>query len=222
MFCFNFFWNRLGVTSIITSIIALIAGLIVSGYSLAIVRDTIHGYDQLPSFDIVGNIVDGIKVLILGIVYSIIPFIVFFVLLIVTGAAGAFVQVIDLTMGGATTVPSDLALSFVGSLGITFIISLIVFIIFSLFSTIAMCRLANTGSFSQGFAFSEIIGDFKRIGVGLFISWWIVLAIISIILILISEFISAVPYIGYVVSILFIYSFITIFASRATGLIYSN
>lgn len=160
--------------------------------------------------------------LILGIVYSIIPFIVFFVLLIVTGAAGAFVQVIDLTMGGATTVPSDLALSFVGSLGITFIISLIVFIIFSLFSTIAMCRLANTGSFSQGFAFSEIIGDFKRIGVGLFISWWIVLAIISVILILISEFISAVPYIGYVVSILFIYSFITIFASRATGLIYSN
>lgn len=212
----------LGVASIITSIIALIAGFIVSGYSLAIVRDTIHGYDQLPSFDIGENIVDGIKVFILGIVYSIIPFIVFFVLLIVTGAVEAFVQVIDLTMGGATTVPSDLALKFVGSLGITLIISLILFIVFSLFSTIAMCRLANTGSFSQGFAFSEIIGDFKRIGVGSFIVWWIVLAIISLVLVLISVFISAVPYIGYVVSILFIYSFIAIFASRATGLIYSN
>lgn len=211
----------LGVASIITSIIALIAGFIVSGYSLAIVRDTIHGYDQLPSFDIGENIVDGIKVFILGIVYSIIPFIVFFVLLIVTGAVEAF-QVIDLTMGGATTVPSDLALKFVGSLGITLIISLILFIVFSLFSTIAMCRLANTGSFSQGFAFSEIIGDFKRIGVGSFIVWWIVLAIISLVLVLISVFISAVPYIGYVVSILFIYSFIAIFASRATGLIYSN
>ena len=224
----------LGVASIITSIIALIAWFIVSGYSLAIVRDTIHGYDQLPSFDIGENIVDGIKVFILGIVYSIIPFIVFFALLIVTGAVGAFVQVSDLTMGGATTVPSDLALKFVGSLGITLIISLILFIVitliislilfivFSLFSTIAMCRLANTGSFSQGFEFSEIIGDFKRIGVGSFIAWWIVLAIISLVLVLISVFISAVPYIGYVVSILFIYSFIAIFASRATGLIYSN
>ena len=160
----------LGAVSIITSIIALIAGLIVSGYSLAIVRDTIHGHDQLPSFDIAENIVDGIKVLILGIVYSIIPVIVFFALLIVTGAAGAFIEIINLSMGGAV-VPSDLALSFVGSIGITFIISLIVLIIFSLFSTIAMCRLANTGRFSQGFAFSEIIGDFKRIGVGSFIAW---------------------------------------------------
>ena len=171
----------LGVASIITSIIALIAGFI-----------------------------------------SIIPVIVFFALLIVTGAAEAFIEIINLTMGGATTVPSDLALKFVGSLGITLIISLILFIVFSLFSTIAMCRLANTGSFSQGFAFSEIIGDFKRIGVGSFIAWWIVLAIISLVLVLISVFISAVPYIGYVVSILFIYSFIAIFASRATGLIYSN
>ena len=213
----------LGVASIITSIIALIAGFIVSGYSLAIVRDTIHGYDQLPSFDIGENIIDGIKVFILGIVYSIIPVIVFFALLIVTGAAEAFIEIINLTMGGgATTVPSDLALKFVGSLGITLIISLILFIVFSLFSTIAMCRLANTGSFSQGFAFSEIIGDFKRIGVGSFIAWWIVLAIISLVLVLISVFISAIPYIGYVVSILFIYSFIAIFASRATGLIYSN
>jgi len=212
----------LGAASIITSIIALVAGLIVSGYSLAIVRDTIHGYDQLPNFDIAENIVDGIKVLILSIVYSIIPVIVFFALLIVTGAAESFIEIINLYIGGATTVPSDLALGFVGSLGITLIISLIVFIIFSLFSTIAMCRLANTGSCSQGFAFSEIIGDFKRIGVGSFIVWWIVLAIISLVLVLISVFISAVPYIGYVVSILFIYSFIAIFASRATGLIYSN
>lgn len=212
----------LGVASIITSIISLIAGLIVSGYSLAIIRDTIHGHNQLPSFDIAENFVDGIKVFILGIVYSIIPVIVFFALLIVTGAAEAFIEIINLTMGGATTVPSDLALGFAGSLGITLIISLIVLIIFSLFSTIAMCRLANTGRFSQGFAFSEIIDDFKRIGVGSFIVWWIVLVIISVILVLISVFISAIPYIGYIISILIIYSFITIFASRATGLIYSN
>lgn len=211
----------LGVASIITSIISLIAGLIVSGYSLAIIRDTIHGHNQLPSFDIAENFVDGIKVFILGIVYSIIPVSVFFALLIVTGAAESFIEIINLSIGGAV-VPSDLALSFVGSIGITFIISLIVLIIFSLFSTIAMCRLANTGRFSQGFAFSEIIDDFKRIGVGSFIVWWIVLVIISVILVLISVFISAIPYIGYVVSILFIYSFIAIFASRATGLIYSN
>lgn len=158
---------------------------------------------------------------ILGIVYSIIPVIVFFALLIVTGAAESFIEIINLSIGGAV-VPSDLALSFVGSIGITFIISLIVLIIFSLFSTIAMCRLANTGRFSQGFAFSEIIDDFKRIGVGSFIVWWIVLVIISVILVLISVFISAIPYIGYIVSILIIYSFMTIFASRATGLIYSN
>ena len=101
-----------------------------------------------------------------------------------------------------------------------------------LFATIAYCRLADTGSFSQGFSFSGIIDDIKRIGVGSYIVWWIilvilivillVLAIIIVILLLIAMFIAVIPYIGYLISLLFISSFVYIFSARATGLIYSN
>ena len=210
-----------GTSQAVASLINLIVMFIVVGYTLSITRDTIHGYDELPSFDIIKNFIDGIKAAVLSFIYMIIPTIIFFILLFATGAVNAFSQAVEVSMAGGA-LSSDLAFNLIGSIGLTFIISLIIYIIFMLFATIACCRLADTGSFSQGFSFSGIMDDIKRIGVGSYIVWWIVLAIIIVILLLIAMFIAVIPYIGYLISLLFISSFVYIFSARATGLIYSN
>lgn len=209
-----------GTVQAVASLINFIVMFIVVGYTLSITRDTIHGYDELPGFDIIKNFIDGIKVAVLSLIYMIIPSIIFFILLFATGAVNAFSQAEVSMAGGALS--SDLAFNLIGSIGLTFIISLIIYIIFILFATIAYCRLADTGSFSQGFSFSGIIDDIKRIGVGSYVVWWIVLAIIIAIILLIAMFVAIIPYIGYLICLLFIASFVYIFFARATGLIYSN
>lgn len=220
-YLFTMFGVTDGTVQAVASLINFIVMFIVVGYSLAITRDTIHGYDELPGFDIIKNFIDGIKAAVLSFIYIIIPTIIFFILLFATGAVNAFSQAVEVSMAGGA-LSSDLAFNLIGSIGLTFIISLIIYIIFMLFATIAYCRLADTGSFSQGFSFSGIIDDIKRIGVGSYIVWWIVLAIIIVILLLIAMFITVIPYIGYLISLLFISSFVYIFIARATGLIYSN
>ena len=220
-YLFTMFGVTDGTVQAVASLINFIVMFIVVGYSLAITRDTIHGYDELPAFDIIKNFIDGIKAAVLSFIYMIIPTIIFFILLFATGAVNAFSQAVEVSMAGGA-LSSDLAFNLIGSIGLTFIISLIIYIIFMLFATIACCRLADTGSFSQGFSFSGIMDDIKRIGVGSYIVWWIVLAIIIVILLLIAMFIAVIPYIGYLISLLFISSFVYIFSARATGLIYSN
>ena len=220
-YLFTMFGVTDGTVQAVASLINFIVMFIVVGYSLAITRDTIHGYDELPAFDIIKNFIDGIKAAVLSFIYMIIPTIIFFILLFATGAVNAFSQAVEVSMAGGA-LSSDLAFNLIGSIGLTFIISLIIYIIFMLFATIACCRLADTGSFSQGFSFSGIMDDIKRIGVGSYIVWWIVLAIIIVILLLIAMFITVIPYIGYLISLLFISSFVYIFSARATGLIYSN
>ncbi|WP_273475754.1 DUF4013 domain-containing protein [Methanobrevibacter woesei] len=210
-----------GTIQAVASLINFIVMFIVVGYTLSITRDTIHGYDELPSFDIIKNFIDGIKVAVLSLIYMIIPSIIFFILLFATGAVNACSQAVEVSMAGGA-LSSDLAFNLIGSIGLTFIISLIIYIIFMLFATIAYCRLADTGSFSQGFSFSGIIDDIRRIGVGSYIVWWIVLVILIVIILLIAMFVAIIPYIGYLICLLFIASFVYIFIARATGLIYSN
>ncbi|MDR0900345.1 MAG: DUF4013 domain-containing protein, partial [Methanobrevibacter sp.] len=62
------------ILSTISMIVALVVGFVVSGYLLSVTKKTIaNPGGEAPEFDLVTNIIDGIKVLILGIVYYIIP-----------------------------------------------------------------------------------------------------------------------------------------------------
>lgn len=49
------------------------------------VRDTINNIDEMPDLDFGSNIVEGIKAIILTIVYYIIPFIITILVAILTG-----------------------------------------------------------------------------------------------------------------------------------------
>ena len=64
--------------------------LIVPGYFLSIVKLGSNQSAMLPSFNIVNNIYDSIRVLFLRIVYMIVPVIVFFISLIKSLCQGLF------------------------------------------------------------------------------------------------------------------------------------
>ena len=60
----------------ILGILALVAAIFVFGYFVAVLRENISGSDAVPEIDFGTNFIDGIKYLIVAIVYMIIPFII--------------------------------------------------------------------------------------------------------------------------------------------------
>jgi hypothetical protein len=49
-----------------------------AGYYLRIIKSTIAGIDEVPDFDDLGELfIDGIKIIVVGIVYMIVPIIIF-------------------------------------------------------------------------------------------------------------------------------------------------
>ena len=231
---------------VITIIIALIIGLIYSGYSLSIIKETIENkqnseeIDALPDFDWIKNIVDGIKVLILNTVYMIIPFIVSIILAYALGLFNMDLinQYVSIA-NGSVAYNSSAAVMINGSLssnpvafaelsqfglymnivqGIFSVLALI----FTLFKMIAQAKLAETSKLSSIFEFKEIFDTIAKIGWGNYIIWFILLIVIASIIGFIGGMITLIPILGlFVFSLLFL-PFLLIFESRAIGLIYNE
>ena len=60
----------------IWTIVALVVSLLLVGYGLSILKNAIDLGDDIPSFDWMNNFIDGIKVLVVQVVYMIVPTIV--------------------------------------------------------------------------------------------------------------------------------------------------
>lgn len=189
---------------VIASVVSLVFALILSGYSLSVINNGIRRSDEIPDIDFVKNFIDGIKVLIIELVYFIIPIIITFILAFITGAIG---NGLDHLAAG---------------LGVGLIISIIIFIIFSLFEVIAVARFAKTEEFGDAFNFSEIFEDMKRIGIAKIIALVIIAFIIIVIATLIATLVAIVPFIGIIISQIIIGAFTVLFSYRAIGLLYAE
>lgn len=226
-----------GVVSSVLSIIGLIASFVLAGYLLAIVKTTIEGSDVAPEFSWKENFVMGIKYLVLNIIYLIIPIVIVLLVAFATGVFSSAETIINaigptaLNSMAATGVANQTALanvpnSALSTLGysvtITAIVGIVLAILFTLFFCIAQCRLAITGRVKEGLKIKEVFNDISAIGWGSFIIWFIVLVIIMFIIIVISGFVSMIPYVGAIIASLIIAPFLTMFMSRALGLVYLN
>lgn len=89
-----------GIVGIIGIIIFLLILLLVDGYALDIVKLGIERSDDAPGIDIVRQIVNGFKYLILGIVYFIIPIIIMNLLAMINDTLGLIVGLILLIVFG--------------------------------------------------------------------------------------------------------------------------
>lgn len=175
----------------------IITMIIIGGYAVSIIRKTLALEEDLPAFEWGANIIDGIKLSLLSIVYYIIPFVV---TLIVGFATGAFNQLAELmnhyiVYGSLNTIPHSVLNSAAFSFLTTFIIGAILFIIFTLLLNIAIGRLAETDSLIKSMNMISIFNKIGEIGWANYIIWILVfigILIIMGILIFIISFIIAI------------------------------
>ncbi|RAP44610.1 MAG: hypothetical protein BZ135_07890 [Methanosphaera sp. rholeuAM6] len=187
-------------TNAFTTIGVFLIGLIISvfifcvieGYVLDIVKIGIKRGNEAPSIDIKRQALNGIKLFVVHVVYFIIPF-------ILTVILSLFLQT-----------------------WLTYLIGLILFIIFALAATMAECKLAETDELEPALSIGQAIADISRVGIGKLLTTIIIIAVVSFIILLIISFIT--QYSSAIGSILTgIFEIYLLFAgNRAIGLIYSD
>jgi hypothetical protein len=188
----------------LAGILGLIFTLILAGYGVRVTKYAINRSNEIPDLDLQNNLIDGIKSLIIAIVYFIIPIIITIIFAIITGAISAgFNQM----MAG---------------LGVFLVIVVIVFIFFAIFEMVALARFADTGELGEALNIGEVIEDVKRIGVGQIILFAIASVIILIVASLLVSVLGFIPFIGIIIAQLIIGAFTTLFYSRAIGLLYAG
>lgn len=199
-------------------LLLIIATIILTIPLMGYVMNVYRGAKTAPEVEDWGKLfVDGILLLIVGIIYAI-PVIILELLI----AGTAFASMVS---NNPMTMMSGLA-----GAGILAVILVIVAIIIALFSPIGMIRFARTGQFGEAFNFSEILATIRKIGWLSYILALIILAIVVVIPVLILWFIlmalvMALPLIGLVLAavvILLAIPVITVFEARYMTQVYES
>lgn len=187
---------------VIGLIIIIAINLLMLGFSLDIVKFGINRSSHAPEIDFARQVANGLKYIIVSIVYMIIPIIVIFVL------------------------------SLIFQNWIVIVIGIILAIIFAFVLTMAVCRLADTDDLGYALNVGGAIDDLNRIGVGsvvvtllaALIAGFIIVFVISFILGVILSIAGAGETVTFIVTIIsaILDAWLLFYMNRAMGLIYSN
>ena len=184
------------------------------GYTMKVYR----GEKPAPEVEDWGKLfVDGILLLIVGIIWAL-PIIILEFLI----AGAAFVSSME---NNPTAMMTGLA-----GAGILAIILIIVAILVALFSPIGIIRFARTGSFGEAFNFGEILATIKKIG---WLSYILALIIVAIVVgipvlilwLILVALMVALPIIGLILAVLIslvVIPVISIFEARYMTQIYES
>ena len=192
-------------------ILLLIATILLTlplmGYTLRILR----GEKPAPEVENWGTLfVDGIKYLIIGLIYAIPLFIIMFLAL-----APMVVAAMSAGTPGAATAAAMTALG-------TFLVGLVVFfiaaIIIGLFANIGIVRFARMGSMGEAFNFGAILATIGKIG---WVNYIIALIIIGIIFGVVEVICSFIPFVGIIILFIII-PYLTMIQARYICLIYDS
>jgi hypothetical protein len=201
-------WGKvliLGVIMIASFLIVPIFLLI--GYLFRIIKATLAGLDELPEFDEIGEMfVDGLKVFVVGIVYSIPVIIISLILSALTGSSSSATLSLNPAM--------------IWAFVLVYIIYIIVAVIVGLIEVIAIANMAYyDGDLGAAFSFSEILDRIATIGWGKYIITYIVIALVSFIGFLIG-ILTLFILVGFILLPLVIAPFIYMFGARAIALLF--
>ena len=189
---------------IIGVVISFIFGLIISGYGVDVIRNAIQRSSEIPAIDPVVNIVDGIKVLVISIVYYIIPIIIAVALGVFTGVVSAWLNAVQ------------------AGINLTTILVVIIFIIFSVLEVVALARFADTGELGAALSIGAVFEDAKKVGFISIILFAIVTLILAFILLIVVGILSIIPIIGTIIGLIILGGFLVLFYYRGIGLLYAN
>lgn len=224
------FWIIIGLIAFIA---ALILGFITTGYIVSIIRSGIEHEESAPQFMWKENLVTGIKFVVLNIVYFIIPAIVVLILGWVTNLFGMasimFTRMMYASMAApanatvtiADVVPQSMIISFGNSLIIVGIVAFILFVIFGFLEIMGQCRLAKTDSLGYAVNIPEAFRDIGRIGfgkvIGLTVLIFVIILVINCIISGLNAYIA-----GFSILSIIVTPYLSFFAARASGLLYSD
>ena len=202
-------WTKILILTVIS--IIPIVNFMTMGYYIRIIKSTFAGIDEVPDFDELGELfIDGIKVLIVSIVYMIVPLIIYFVALLPLMFYNPYSATSSL-MSGFTIV--------------ILLIDIIVSILFALVLYPAIVNMAlYDGEIGAAFRFSEVLNLIKAVGWGDYIIWIIAIIITSAIVGIILGIIGAILLIiliGFLI-IVAAGAYLTMFQARSIGLLFSE
>ncbi len=174
-------------------LLMIIGSLLISGYGLDIVKYGIERRDDGPGIDIVRQVLNAIKLIVVSFVYYIIPAIVAWLLFTLLGKGI-----------------------------LTLIIVAIMYIVFAFAQFMAVCRLAKYNSLGEALSIGEAIGDISKVGMLKVLITVIAVFIIGFIIAFICALIYNYHNIigGLLLGIFGVYAIF--FYNRAIGLLYSE
>ena len=172
-------WNKWVMLIIAT----ILLGLPLMGYILKVLR----GEKPAPEVEDWGTLfIDGIKFLIVEIIWMI-PIMIVWAILIGVGFAGA--------MTGDETA----AMAAVGTMMVGLLVVFILAIIIGLFAMIGAVRFARTGSIGEAFNFSAILATISKIGWVPYIIAIVVLGVCGIVFGIVVGILMVIPIIGWLI-----------------------
>ena len=184
--------------------------LLVPGYFLSVIKMGSSQSAMIPSFNLVNNIYDSIRVISLRIVYMIIPALVFYIALKTMGPASR-------EMIYNFRIPE-----FIAAVGLLLLLLVVVYIIFECLLFFAKARLAYFNSLQEALKVNKVIADIRRIGIFNIIKWLIVMFILLNVVTFVSPFVMAIPYVGFLIYICIVIPILESIANYSLGLLYSN
>jgi hypothetical protein len=199
-------WGKVLILGVIMiASILIVPVFLLIGYLFRIIKATLAGLDELPEFDEIGEMfVDGLKVFVVGIVYSI-P-----------------VIIISAITGSSSSATLSLNPAMIWGLVLVYIVYIIVAVIVGLIEVIAIANMAYyDGDLGAAFSFSEILDRIAKIGWGKYIITYIVIAIVAFIGFIIG-LLTLFILVGIILLPLVIAPFIYMFGVRAIALLFTE
>lgn len=213
-------------------IISVIVTILVLGYAINIIANSIVKSDEMPMFNIKNDFINGLKHILVLFVYFIVPILICVGVSVLLNTTSYYFDltsfsflnsvVLSETSGYVETLAMEA--DFTLNLIITIIISLILFFIFGLFESVAVCRLAKYGSLKESFNFKEVLREVKLSTLKLLLGLlfiFLISVILGFIFSLINMFIVPGLRVGIIISLIG-YAYLIIFNYRYLGLLYTE
>lgn len=193
-------WNQWVMLIIAT----ILLGIPLAGYALKVLR----GEKPAPEVADWGTLfVDGIKAIIIYLIYAI-PIIIVYAILLVVG--------IGAMMTGDAGAVAGMGIILVGML-----VCIVLAIIIGIFEIIGMVRFARTGSIGEAFNFGAILATIAKIGWVPYIIALVVLFVVAIIFGIIVAIIQMIPVLGILIYLCLIAPW-SLFISRYVCQVYDS
>jgi hypothetical protein len=166
------------------------------GYTLKVYR----GEKPAPEVNDWGTLfVDGIKYVIVSLVWAI-PLIILFVVLI----GAALMPFITMTSSSGSPASYSNPAVLLGALGLYLVVVVIVGFFTVFFSTIGIIRFARTGSMGEAFNFREIAATIGKIGWGSYILALVILFVAMVVVEIVITILGMIPVLGILIQLVFV------------------